>query len=64
MIDFPEWFMALPPCKRSIVARWQNHRAVALSQFTDGRMSEETARRIVAKCNRKIEKIAKGARIV
>ena len=61
---FPSWFMALPNDKKKMVTRWQNHRAVALLKFSEGRMSEAVARRIVAKCNLRIEKIAKGAAVL
>ena len=65
MIDLlPKWFLDLPENKRAMVTRWQNHRAVALLKYNDGRMSEAVARRIVAKCNAKIEKIAKGAAVL
>lgn len=65
MIDLlPKWFLDLPENKRVMVVRWQNHRAVALLKYNDGRMSEAVARRIVAKCNAKIEQIAKGAAVL
>lgn len=61
---FPDWYLKLKPSQQSMVTRWQNHRAVALLKFNEGRMSETVARRIVAKCNARIEKIAKGAAVV
>ena len=60
----PAWLAALSPEKQKRVIHLQNHRAVALLKYTNGRMSEAVARRIVAKCNAKIEKIAKGAAVL
>ena len=57
----PAWLAALSPDAKKRVLHLQNHRAVALLKYNDGRMSEAVARRIIAKCNAKIEKIAKGA---
>lgn len=62
-----KWLYSLPDEKRQEVERLQNERAMALQLAmglcVDGKkpVTMETARRIVAKCNRKIEQIAKGA---
>ena len=61
---FPAWLAALSPDKQNRVLHLQNHRAVALLKYNEGRMSEAVARRIVAKCNQKIEKLAKGAAVL
>lgn len=66
-----KWLYALPDEARREVLELQNQRALAL-QLSMGLcvdtkkppMSKEAARRIVAKCNAKIEKIAKGARVI
>lgn len=64
-----KWLYSLPDDKRQEVERLQNERALALQLAmglcVDGKkpVTMETARRIVAKCNRKIEQIAKGAAV-
>ena len=64
------WLYKLPEESRREIIELQNRRAVALQLAmglcVDGKkpVTIETARRIVAKCNAKIEKIAKGAAVV
>ena len=63
------WLNKLPEESRREIIELQNRRAVALQLAmglsVDGKkpVTIETARRIVAKCNAKIEKIAKGAAV-
>jgi len=65
-----KWLYSLPEEKRQEVERLQNERAMALQLAmglcVDSKkpISTDAARRIVAKCNAKIEKIAKGAKVV
>ena len=64
------WLYKLPEESRREIIELQNRRAVALQLAmglcVDGKkpVTIETARRIVAKCNAKIEKIAKGAAVL
>ena len=65
-----KWLYELPEESRREIIELQNRRAVALQLAmglcVDGKkpVTIETARRIVAKCNKKIEKIAKGAAVL
>ena len=65
-----KWLYKLPEESRREIIELQNRRAVALQLAmglcVDGKkpVTIETARRIVAKCNAKIEKIAKGAAVL
>ncbi len=62
-----KWLYELPEESRREVIELQEKRALALQLAmglsVDGKkpVTMETARRIVAKCNAKIEQIAKGA---
>ena len=64
------WLYKLPEESRREIIELQNRRAVALQLAmglcVDGKkpVTIETARRIVAKCNKQIEQIAKGAAVV
>ena len=66
-----KWLYELPEESRREVLELQERRALAL-QLAMGLcidtkkppMSKEAARRIVAKCNKKIEQIAKGAAVL
>ena len=64
------WLYKLPEESRREIIELQNRRAVALQLAMglcmDGKkpVTIETARRIVAKCNAKIEQIAKGAAVL
>ena len=64
------WLYKLPEESRREIIELQNKRAVALQLAmglcVDGKkpVTIETARRIVAKCNKKIEQIAKGAAVL
>ena len=64
------WLYKLPEESRREIIELQNKRAVALQLAmglcVDGKkpVTIETARRIVAKCNAKIEQIAKGAAVL
>ena len=64
------WLYKLPEESRREIIELQNRRAVALQLAmglcVDGKkpVTIETARRIVAKCNAKIEQIAKGAAVL
>ena len=64
------WLYELPEESRREIIELQNRRAVALQLAmglcVDGKkpVTIETARRIVAKCNAKIEQIAKGAAVL
>ena len=64
------WLYKLPEESRREIIELQNMRAVALQLAmglcVDGKkpVTIETARRIVAKCNAKIEQIAKGAAVL
>ena len=64
------WLNKLPEESRREIIELQNRRAVALQLAmglcVDGKkpVTIETARRIVAKCNLRIEKIAKGAAVL
>ena len=64
------WLYKLPDESRREIIELQNRRAVALQLAmglsVDGKkpVTIETARRIVAKCNAKIEQIAKGAAVL
>lgn len=58
------WIMSLPKEKRAMVVKWQDHRFNALKQYNDGRMSKDTAQRIVLKCSEKIRKIVEGAKVL
>ena len=66
-----KWLYELPEESRREILELQERRALAL-QLAMGLcidtkqqpMSKESARRIVAKCNAKIEKIAKGAAVL
>ena len=65
-----KWLDNLPEESRREIIELQNRRAVALQLAmglcVDGKkpVTIETARRIVAKCNAKIEQIAKGASVL
>lgn len=65
-----KWLYDLPEESRREIIELQNRRAVALQLAmglcVDGKKSVtiETARRIVAKCNKQIEQIAKGAAVL
>ena len=65
-----KWLYNLPEKSRREIIELQNRRAVALQLAmglsVDGKkpVTIETARRIVAKCNEKIEQIAKGAAVL
>lgn len=65
-----KWLYELPEESRREVLELQEKRALALQLAmglcVDGKkpVTMETARRIVAKCNRKIEQIAKGAAVL
>ena len=65
-----KWIYSLPEESRREVIELQEKRALAL-QLAMGLcvddkkpVTMETARRIVAKCNKKIEQIAKGAAVL
>ena len=64
------WLYKLSDESRREIIELQNRRAVALQLAmglcVDGKkpVTIETARRIVAKCNLRIEKIAKGAAVL
>ena len=64
------WLYKLPDESRREIIELQNRRAAALQLAmglcVDGKkpVTIETARRIVAKCNAKIEQIAKGAAVL
>ena len=64
------WLYKLPEESRREIIELQNRRAVALQLAmglcVDGKkpVTIETARRIVAKCNKQIEQIAKGAAVL
>ena len=64
------WLYKLPEESRREIIELQNKRAVALQLAmglcVDGKkpVTIETARRIVAKCNKQIEQIAKGAAVL
>ena len=64
------WLYKLPEESRREIIELQNRRAVALQLAmglcVDGKkpVTIETARRIVAKCNAKIEQLAKGAAVL
>ena len=64
------WLYKLPEESRREIIELQNRRAVALQLAmglcVDGKkpVTIDTARRIVAKCNAKIEQIAKGAAVL
>ena len=65
-----KWLYELPDESRREIIELQNRRAVALQLAmglcVDGKkpVTIETARRSVAKCNAKIEQIAKGAAVL
>ena len=64
------WLYKLPEESRREIIELQNRRAAALQLAmglcVDGKkpVTIETARRIVAKCNKQIEQIAKGAAVL
>lgn len=65
-----KWLYELPEESRREVIALQEKRALALQMAmglcADGKkpVTMETARRIVAKCNKKIEQIEKGAAVL
>ena len=61
---FREYYSTLSKKSREEVFKAQGERTKAILDWYDGKMERDAARRIVAKCNAKIEQIAKGAAVL
>ena len=61
-----KWLYNLPEESRREIIRLQTEREIAVCRAMSSMMKTErdAARRIVAKCNKKIEQIAKGAAVL
>ena len=61
-----KWLYELPEESRREIIRLQTEREIAVCRAMSSMMAteREAARRIVAKCNKKIEQIAKGAAVL
>ena len=58
-----DWTEALPLDKRRKARQLQEKRAAALRAWDGRMMTRDRAREIVALCNRRLEKMAKEARV-